>query len=550
MKKSQAKKIFAQLWALREEWKPKWKELAEYMAPTHGEFDDTSERRNDAHKIDAHKIVDSTPLKAVKTLGAGMMGGLTSPSLRWFFLRTKDVNQDPGGPKARWLQQVQETLENVLDGAGVYNALHNFYQEIAVFGTAAFLLEEDPKTVVRAVPLTIGEYAIGTDDKGKPCRVARRFQMTVWQLKEAFGEDNLPARIKEDLKAKKYDIVHTVYHLITPNTDRNAGKADKRNMPWASLYWTKGSEDEFLRQSGYEEFPLVCARWDVKNDTQVYGKGPGWEVIGDVKMLQKLQKTKLICVDILTNPPVAVSSAVSGMPDLTPGGITRYNSTTDPGVKPVFQTPMDLTALENVIQTTQNRINAMFYVDLFLMLSGVDAGKMTATEVQARLQEKMMVLGPVLQRLKEELLDPLLSRAFQICWRMGILPEPPEDIGSLDVEYVSVIAQAQKNANVQTIVQGVMLAQTWAQTDPNVLDFVDFGAALREAYKAMGAPADILRPQEEVDQMRQERAAQQAQMEQMQQAQALMQGAKTLSDTQLGTGSALDAVAQAMGGEQ
>lgn len=549
MKKSQAKRIFAQLWALRDIWTPKWKELAEFMAPLRGAFDD-GERTQYAKKMDAKKIIDSTPLKAVKTLGAGMMGGLTSPSLRWFFLRTKAANQDPGGPAARWLQQTQEILENVLDSAGVYNALHNFYQEIGVFGTAAFLLEEDERTVVRAVPMTIGEYAIDTDEKGKPCRMARKLRMSVWQLRETFGEENLPARVREQLEAKKYDQTYAVCHLITPNDGRDAAKADKRNMPWISLYWMEGTGEEFLREGGYEEFPLICARWDVKNDTQVYGKGPGWETLGDVKMLQKLQRSKLYSVDLLNNPPVAVSAAVPGLPDLRPGGITRYNNATDPGIKAVYQTPLDLNSLEKVIYETQTRINAMYYVDLFLMLSGVDAGKMTATEVQARTQEKMMVLGPVLQRLKEELLDPLLSRAFQICWRMGILPPPPDNISNLDIEYVSVIAQAQKNASVQTITQGITLAQTWAQTDPSVLDFVDFGAALREAYKAMGAPADMLRPEEEVNQMRQERAQQQAQTAQMQQAQALMQGAKTLSDTQLGTGSALDAVAQAMRGGQ
>lgn len=549
MNKEKAKKIFNQIWSLRDTWEPVWKELAEYLLPTRGSFNSTDDRKQGGKKIDAKKIIDSTPVKAVKTLSAGMMGGLTSPSLRWFFLRIKGLDEDYGDPRWRWLHEVQEILENVLDGAGIYNALHNFYQEISVFGTAAFFIEQDAKTVIRAVPLTIGEYAIDVDERGKPCRVVRKINMTNWQLKSAFGEDNLPEKIKQELNEKRYDIEHTVYHLITPNTNRDVRKKDNRNMPYLSLYWMSGlNNDGFLRQSGYEEFPLVCARWDVKNDSEVYGKGPGWEVLGDVKMLQRMEKTALVVLDKTTNPPVMVSSSVQGVLNLNPGGVNRYSGTTDPGVKPVYQVNLDFNALMAKIQNVEQRVNSMFFVDLFLMLAGTDMGQMTATEVQARQQEKMMVLGPVLQRLKEELLDVMLERVFNICWRAGLLPEPPEEMqdNQLDVEYVSVIAQAQKNANVQTIAQGIGLAQNWAQTDPTVLDYVDFGAALQEAFKAMGAPAKMIRPKNEVAQIREQRALQQQAAMQMEQAHVLVNGAKTLSETQVGTGSALDMLGAAI----
>lgn len=551
MKKEKAKKIFGDLWTLRDAWAPAWKEIGSYLAPARGVFDD-EDRTSQAKLTDGKKIVDTTPIKAVDTLAAGMMGGLTSPSLRWFFLRTKDDNQDPGSPAAKWLQMVQETMENVLDGAGVYNAIHNFYLEIATFGTAAFLIEADPKTVVRAVPLTVGEYAIDVDKRGKPCRAARKLRMTAWQMKQTFGEDKLPERVKQQINDKRYDQESVVYHLITPNEKRETGKADNKNMPYLSVYWAEGTEETYLRESGYEEFPLVCARWSVKNDAQVYGKAPGWTALSDVKMLQKLHKSKLVALDKIVNPAMMISSAVQGTPNLQAGGITRYNGTTDPGIKPVYQIQDNLQAMEMVIGQTQERIKQMFYVDLFLMLSGVDAGKMTATEVQARMQEKMMVLGPVLQRLKEELLDPLLDRVFNICWRSGILPPPPEEMqdAAMNVEYVSVIARAQKGDNTNTITQGFALLQNWAQMDPSVMDYVDTGAAVREAFKSMGVPASMLRSQEEVQNLQAARAQAQQQAQAAQEAQMLAQGAKTLSETPLNNGSALDATLQALNGGQ
>jgi len=52
----------------------------------------------------------------------------------------------------------------------------------------------------------------------------------------------------------------------------------------------------------------------------------------------------------------------------------------------------------------ENRIERSFYVDLFLMLANSDRRQITAREIEERHEEKMLMLGPVLQRLNDELL--------------------------------------------------------------------------------------------------------------------------------------------------
>ena len=145
---------------------------------------------------------------------------------------------------------------------------------------------------------------------------------------------------------------------------------------------------------------------------------------------------------------------------------------------------------------------------MFLMISNVDAGKMTATEVAERTQEKMMMLGPVLERLKNELLDPLIERTFNICLRAGILPQPPEEIQGreLHVSYISMIAQAQKAAALNTIRQGCAFAAELAEANPDVLDYLDYDGALREGLTAIGATPKMIRAEEEVQNTRQNRA--------------------------------------------
>jgi DNA-binding IscR family transcriptional regulator len=45
-----------------------------------------------------------------------------------------------------------------------------------------------------------------------------------------------------------------------------------------------------------------------------------------------------------------------------------------------------------------------YYADLFLMLANDDRSNVTATEIAERHEEKLLMLGPVLERLHNEML--------------------------------------------------------------------------------------------------------------------------------------------------
>lgn len=270
-------------------------------------------------------------------------------------------------------------------------------------------------------------------------------------------------------------------------------------MPFSSVHFMNGGH--VLRQSGYREFPVIAARWEVKNASDSYGRAPGWKCLGDVKMLQKMQKTKLVALDKSTNPPMMVSTGVQGEVNLLPGGITRYNGTTDAAVKPAYLVQPDLNALEASIAQVRSTIRAQFFADVFLSLSGQNYTNMTAAEVAERRQEKMLVLGPVLERLKNELLDPLIDRAFNLLARQGLLPPAPPSVQGLEmkVEYVSMIAQAQKAAGLSALTQGLAYAASVASARPEVLERVDYHCALEEGLKALGVAPALLKSGGETD---------------------------------------------------
>ena len=481
----------------RASWMPAWKELGAYLAPTRGFFD--GQLPNQGRRLDHKTLLDSEPCLAVEVLCAGMMSGLTSPARSWFdlSLAPEELMELPGARE--WVFDVKKRLEEVFAKSNVYGVLHGFYEEIAVFGTAAFLLEEDKEKGIYCRPFTVGEYCLGCDARGQVNRFGREFFMTGEQLADTFGRENLPPAVTACPAEEQTRRWHKVFHLIIPNDTYLPARQDNRHMPFSSIYFLESGH--VLRQSGYREFPVIAARWEVKNTSDIYGKGPGWKCLGDVKMLQKMQKTKLVALDKSTNPPVMVSANVQGEVNLLPGGVTRYNGTSDGAVKPAYQVQPDLQSLEAAIQSVRSTIRSQFFADIFLSLTAQSYAGMTATEVAERHQEKMLVLGPVLERLKNELLDPLIDRAFNLLARQGLLPPAPPSIQGLGikVEYVSMIAQAQKAAGLSSLMQGLNYAASLASVRPELLNRVDYDCALEEGLKALGVAPALLKSEEEAN---------------------------------------------------
>ena len=170
---------------------------------------------------------------------------------------------------------------------------------------------------------------------------------------------------------------------------------------------------------------------------------------------------------------------------------------------------------------------------------------MTAREVVERHEEKMLALGPVLERLEWELLTPAIERIYTIMEDAGKIPEPPEEIQGqeLKIEYVSILAQAQRMMGLKSVEQLVSFAGSLAAVSPEVMDVIDMDTAVREYGDMVGSPQKILRGEKDVQALRAQRAQRTMQMQQEQQEAAAVQtlsqgaqGAKTLSEIDPGSG--------------
>lgn len=534
----------------RSSWMTHWKEISDYLLPRNGRFFVEDRNRGDKRH---NNIYDSTGTRALRVLAAGMMAGMTSPARPWFRLTTSVPELDEAAAVKTWLADVTRLMEMVFAKSNTYRALHSMYEELGAFGTAGSLVLPDYKTVVHHRVLTVGEYAIAADNRGFVDTLYREFQMTVAQMVREFGREKCSIAVQNLYDRGNLEAWVTVLHAIEPRADRDATKQDARNMAWRSLYLEPGRDEGsgFLRESGFKQFPALCPRWAVAGG-DIYGNSPAMETLGDVKQLQHEQLRKAQGIDYQTKPPLQAPTAMANARlDTLPGGISFVDSTAPAnGIRSAFEVNLNLSYLLADIQDVRERIKAGFYADLFLMLANGTNPQMTATEVAERHEEKLLMLGPVLERMHNEILDPLIERAFTSMLDAGIVPPPPEELQGreLNVEFVSMLAQAQRSVSINSVDRFVSNLGVVASMKPEVLDKFDADRWADACADMLGVDPELIVPGDQVVLIRQQRAKQQ---QAAQQAALINQGADTaqkLGSIDMSKQTALSAAAQAMGG--
>lgn len=533
----------------RSSWVEHWRDISEHLLPRTGRFLLTDRNKGDKRH---NKIYDSTGTRALRVLAAGMMAGMTSPARPWFRLTTSDPDLDASAGVKVWLSDVTRIMQAIFAKSNTYRALHSAYEELGCYGTSSSVVVPDFNNVIHHHVLTIGEYAMSTDNQGRANILYREFQMTVAQMVSEFGLENCSSTVRNMYDRGNLDQWVDVVHAIEPRADREYGKRDAKNMPWRSAYFEPGSTDRvFLRDSGFEQFPALCPRWAVSGG-DIYGNSPAMEALGDIKQLQHEQIRKAQGIDYKTMPPLQMpTSSKNHEVDTLPGGISYIDQASQQGgIRSAFEVNIDLSHLLEDIHDVRERIKSAFYADLFLMLAGGDLRNMTATEVAERHEEKLLMLGPVLERLHNEILDPLIETTFSRMLRAGVVPPPPVEMQGqeLNVEFVSMLAQAQRAIATNSVDRYVNNLGAIAAFKPEVLDKFDADRWADSYADMLGIDPELIVPNEQVALIRQQRAeAAQAQ----QQAEMLQQGAgiaKDLSAAQTSQPSALTSVMDAFSG--
>lgn len=525
--------------ALKEErasWMSHWKDISEVLLPRAGRFLPTENNRGG--KAAFRKILDSTGTRALRTLSGGMMSGMTSPARPWFRLTTFNPELDESYEVKVWMSQVTSLMQMVFYKSNTYRALQMAYEELGAFGTSATLIYDDFDRVIHCHPLTIGEFAIATDSRGRVNTVYREFRMTVAMLVQEFGLANVSRAVKDMYDRGQLDEWVEVINAIEPRTERDPRKTDAKNMPYLSVYFEKsGDKGKVLRETGFTEFPAMCARWSVTGG-DIYGTSPGMEALGDLCQLQQMQFRKSQAIDYKVHPPVLIPSEMKNMgTQFLPGGVIPYsNAQQAQQIRSAYMVDLDLNSLLVDIQDVRQRINEAFYRDIFMLMVNSTDKTMTATEVTERHEEKMLLMGPVLERLNAEMLDPLINIVFNKLVQADLLPPLPEDLQGqqLNVEFISILAQAQKAISTNSVDRMFSVLGNLAGMRPDIVDNVDLDFWPQWYADALGVDPRFIVSGKKVAVIREQRAQAEQQAAAMEQLQGATQAAKNMGMTMQG----------------
>lgn len=490
-----------------------WRELGDFLMPRRTRFW-PGDRNKDNRRN--QNIIDSTARFSARTLASGLHAGLTSPARPWMKLTTHDPKLAKQPNIKRWLSVVSERMLVLFATSNLYNVLPIVYMDLGCFATGAMSIVPDSKDLFRAYGYPIGSYALGMDKRGKCSTFIREYELTVRQVVEEFGvkEDGrsidwstISTAIKTAWDRGDYNTAVTIVWIVKPNDYADDRKFGAKWLPFTSCYYERDSnEKRFLRESGFKTMPIMAPRWDITGEDTYGTDCPGMTALGDVKQLQTMTRRKGQAIAKQIDPPLAGPSSLrTQKASLLPGDITYIDVREGmQGLKSIHEVNLNLADLTADVGQVQYRIQRAFFEDLFLMLARSDdmrgsAQPVTAREIDERHEEKLLALGPVLERTNDELLDPIVDRVFQMMYDAGLFPDPPKELEGVAIkaEYISILAQAQKLVGVVGQDRFLQSVSVMAQTDPRVLHKINTFRAVDNYADMLGVDPELVYTDEE-----------------------------------------------------
>lgn len=519
----------------RQQWNGLWTEIFKY-------FPRRPYKQSREGNLLGKEIYDGTPSGAAQILTDGMQGYLASPSFDWFetALEPSELDDLPG--VRTWLQEVEEHLYFVLRYSNFYSAMNEYFYDAATAGTATLYVEEDLGRGELVFSCRHPEEIYIAEDRwGTVDTVMRKWNPTLRQVVQLFGEKAIPEDLMNRYKSRPDDKVEVV-HWVYPRNDRHPWKINQANMPWASMYILPVSK-KMLRTAGYRTLCYLVWRWR-KNSNETYGRSPAADSIFDIQCINKNAKVSMIVGQKEAQPPVNAPKEQEGMVRMVPNGMNYYR---DPNrVITEVQTRGNPVWLLKERERIQEIIERNFKVKYWMMLNESQQKNMTATQVMEMAGEKAAVLGPNIGRLDHECMQPLFERIYDIEATAGRLPTPPDALvqvgGQLNIRIMGPLAQAQKRLfQTQGILQSMEVITPLWNIFPQIADVIDPDVMARELMQAYGMPQEALRDPELVKRIRAQRAQQMAAQKQIENLEGLASAGKDLA-TPTPPGSPLDQI--------
>ena len=505
-----------------------WQILHDYF---YVEAQDINRSYSVGNELNASVLWDATTLECADVFASGFMNYLTPPTSKWFRLRHKNKALAENRSVNAYFEDVADEVNSALNRSNFYDQMFPSYKSSGIYGTAPIFEEEDEIDDIRFHALPIKQTVIIEDARGRVVKFFFEFEYTAEQAEGRWGREALATGLREELKAGRgRDNKHKFLLYIAERYNRDPRKKDKMNMPVEAV-WLDKENKITMDESGYNEFPAFCHRFD-KRPFIPWGYSPAMKALPFARILSAVGKTTLRSMMKHTDPPIAVPHNSFLAPlDMNPRGVNTYKKNAMSGSQDMFafgnygNPEIGLKGVEYYSM----QVKTLMYHDVFLAFSNITKD-MNNPEIAERINEKMTMLGPAVGRYLDEAISPIVQRTLGILARRNKLPEPPQELmmdPRYEIDFVGILAQAQRRTELNSLVTGLTMMGSMAQYAPEVLDKIDPDQVTNEVWAITGAPVNVLRDDDEIRQIRENRA--QAQAEQAKMI-AMQQGAMIAKD--------------------
>lgn len=515
--------------AARSSFETLWQQIAERVLPGSASF----LSKPNPGEARTEKMMDATAGLALRKYATILESLATPRNQRWHRLNAEAEYLQESAEVKRYYEDLNQAVfkARYAPSSNFTGQVGACYLEHAAFGNAALFIDSEDGYGLRYKAIPLSELYFCENHVGQIDTNYRRFELTARQAELRYG-DRLPEAIKKAAE-KSPDAKFWFVNCVRPN---DGAREDKllADMKFQSVTVAEQGMQTILT-AGYYTFPYAVMR-DLTASGEIYGRSPAVWALPDIKMLNEMNRTVIRAGHKALDPPVLLTEdgALTGF-NLRPGALNPGGLASDgtPLAAP-FQTGARIDLGFELMQAKQAVINDAFFITLFQIL--VENPKMTATEVMERAQEKGMLLGPLMGRMQSEFLGPLIERELDLLARQGgtALPPVPEELAQegilYKIEYESPLARAQRAEEGVAILRTLEATAPFLEIRPELLDVFDLDEAFRTLGEVNGMSQKLIRPKDQIEEIRAQRAEEQQAMQMAEAAPGMAGAVKDLAD--------------------
>jgi hypothetical protein len=496
---------FEALWSERKTVEQQWQDIERFIAPYKGRFFQQNSGEHSIEWQETRQVYDATAVQASIQLASSIHGALTNPAIRWFEMQWRDPDLRDNYNASTWIEKAGKRVFDELQDSNFNLEANNVYRNLTSFATAA-IVEEPVNDFTEAwggvkfmsIPIKQVYFEPGAD--GQVVNFYRHMQWRASKIVDKFGLDNVPDRVKALYEVNSDEPIDMVFVVFTRHDKLNQTDPllTPENRPYGFRYILRDGRESVGTDGGYYEMPAYIPRWEL-TDESMWGCGPAHYAIADVLTLNKMVQLDLMSREKVIDPATLIQERALIMDlDLGPGA---QNVVRDPeGIK-AFESAARFDAVEATVVRLQMAVRKYFYID---QLELKESPAMTATEVQVRYELMQRLLSSTMARLKEDFLDPLLQRTFNLLYRAGELGELPEgiELSDYDIEYIGPLSRSMKfdqSASIERwITQLQLIAQMGGEAE-KVMLVPDYDKIARASAANLNLPTELTRDPKDVE---------------------------------------------------